>query len=172
MKIKKVTKVFNVKGFTLVELTLYLALLPVLLSIGLPFMQIAIKEHQMIHSNIYLTEQSRMAVEMLRQDLLTADADSVHFGGDDLYFTAQGKNITYVQSSQQGFYRDLNDGAGAQPILSSHHISLKKFFCFYPEQTHQLINLNLEFYDEQTGQSVTAKTAVYLWNSGGQGVLR
>jgi type II secretory pathway component PulJ len=163
---KRHDKKNSAQGSTLIELVLYVALLPLLLAALLPFVQVAVKEHSVMRANLRLVEQSRVVMEMMTYDLQTADATTVMISGagDEITFYSRGYIITYSHRVLDGLYRDLNNGAGAQPVIDAPHIALRNLHFAYHEGIRRVLDVTMLLEEVDSGQKLELTTSVYLWN--------
>lgn len=72
--------------------------------------------------------------------------------------------MTYERGDFPILYRDLNNGAGAQPVTDLTHSALKNLHFSYHQGDTRIIDITLTADDLDSLQSLTLQTSVYLEN--------
>jgi type II secretory pathway component PulJ len=153
-------------GFILVELVIAMVLMTLLLAAVLPFAKVAVTNYRLASAQIALVQQADYALHLLTQDLRTADPATVRIGSgaDKITFHSRGYNMTYERDSFSILTRDLNNGAGAQPVTDFTHSALNDLNFAYHQGDTRIIDITLTVNDHDSRQSLTLHTSVYLEN--------
>lgn len=153
-------------GFTLAELIITMALMTILLAALLPFVKASVKNYQLASDKITLVQQADYALNLLTQDLRTADPTTVRIGShaDNITFHSPKYSITYERGNLPILYRDLNNAAGSQPVTDLIHSALNNLTFAYHQGDPRIIDISLTVEDMDSLQSLTLQTSVYLEN--------
>jgi Tfp pilus assembly protein PilW len=152
------------KGLTLVELVVYMALMTVILSGIVSFVYVSVQNYHLAKTRIVLERQAAYALQLVTRDLRVADPETVWISNSDT-ITFQSRNvvITYMRGYLPVLYRDLHNGAGAQPVTDPSGASLQEIQFSYHRDTH-LVDIMLTVTDQTYSQLFTLSTSVYLEN--------
>ncbi len=142
-----------------------MALTTVLLAGLLPFTQAAVQNYRLTNTRLHLVQQAGYALHMVIRDLRTADPLTVTIGSSHDLVTFQSRNylITYLRGDLPILYRNLNNGAGAQPVTDPAQAALSSLIFSY-RRDQRLVDITMTVSETVTGQSLTLVTSVYLEN--------
>ncbi len=147
------------------EVVVSMALMTLLLAALLPFAKVAVKSYQVASAQITLVQQADYALHLLTRDLRTADPATVRISrADKITFHSRNYNMSYERDSFSILTRDLNNGAGAQPVTDLTHSALTDLNFSYHQGDTRIIDITLTVADFASLQSVTLQTSVYLEN--------
>ncbi|MBU2703045.1 Tfp pilus assembly protein PilW [Sporomusaceae bacterium BoRhaA] len=146
------------------ELVVYMALMTVILSGVLSFVYVSVQNYHMAKTRLDLEQQAVYALQLVTRDLRVADPQTVQISSSDT-ITFQSRNfvMTYMRGYLPVLYRDLHNGAGAQPVTDPISASLQELQFFYHHDTH-LVDVMITVTDQNYSQFLTLSTSVYLEN--------
>lgn len=149
-------------GSTLVELLIYISLLPVLFMVLFSFIQVSFRQYNEICAAASLDHAACQTLRLIRNDLKSADAATIVIGADQIDFHSRGYAVTYFRGMLGGLYRDLHNGAGAQPVIDSGGVVLQNLQFAYHEENHNTVDIFMVFLDRSTQQTYTLQTSVHV----------
>lgn len=148
------------------ELLVYMALMTLLLAALLPFVKVSVQNYQVASAQIALAQQADYALHLLTRDLRNADPATVTIGSnaDNISFQSRGYFMNYERKGFPILYRDLNNGAGAQPITDLTHSAVNDLKFSYHQGDTRIIDIALTVENFDFRQTLTIVTSVYLEN--------
>ena len=150
------------------ELLIFMALMTLLLAAMLPFVKVSVKNYQVASAQIALAQQADYALHLLTRDLRNANPATVTIGSraDSISFQSRNYFMNYERNGLFILTRNLNNGAGAQPVTDFTHSAVNDLNFAYHEgdKGNRIIDIALTVEDFDSHQTLTLITSVYLEN--------